>query len=65
MTDQWERNRLNFEGVWQGRSQWYVRQEDGELDLRQPTTVVENTRYAISFEDADGHEPAKRPKVEL
>ena len=27
--------------------------DDGELDLRQPTTVVENTRYAISFEDAD------------
>ena len=53
MTDQWERNRLNFEGVWQGRSQWYVRKDDGELDLRQPTTVVENTRYAISFEDAD------------
>ena len=53
MTDQWERNRLNFEGVWQGRSQWYVRQDDGELDLQQPTTVVENTRYAISFEDAD------------
>ena len=53
MTDQWERNRLNFEGVWQGRSQWYVRRDDGELDLRQPTTVVENTRYAISFEDAE------------
>ena len=53
MTDQWERNRLNFEGVWQGSSQWYVRQEDGDLDLQQPTTVVENTRYAISFEDAD------------
>ena len=53
MTDQWERNRLNFEGVWQGRSQWYARQEDQELDLRHPTTVVENTRYAISFEDAD------------
>ena len=27
--------------------------DDGELDLQQPTTVVENTRYAISFEDAD------------
>ena len=53
MTDQWEHNRLNFEGVWQGRSQWYARQVDGELDLRQPSTVVENTRYAISFEDAD------------
>ena len=53
MTDQWERNRLNFEGVWQGCSEWFVRQEGGELDLQQPTTVVENTRYAISFEDAD------------
>ena len=53
MTDQWERNRLNFEGVWHGRSQWYVRQEGGELRLDQPSTVVENTRYAISFDDAD------------
>ena len=53
MTDQWERNRLNFEGVWQGKSQWYVRQDDGELSLDQPTTVVDDTRYAISFEDAD------------
>ena len=53
MTDQWQRNRLNFEGVWQGSSHWYVRQEDGELRLDQPTTMVDNTRYAISFEDAD------------
>ena len=53
MTDQWERNRLNFEGIWQGTSQWYVRQDDGELSLNQPTTVVDHTRYAISFEDAD------------
>ena len=49
MTDQWERNRLNFEGVWQGKSQWYVRQDDGELSLDQPTTVVHDPRYAISF----------------
>ena len=53
MTDQWELNRINFEGVWQGNSHWYVRRDDGELDLRQPTSVVSNTRYAISFEDAD------------
>ena len=53
MTDQWELNRINFEGVWQGNSHWYVRRDDGELDFRQPTSVVSNTRYAISFEDAD------------
>ena len=53
MTDQWERNRLNFEGVWQGNRHWYVRRDNGELDFRQPTSVVGNTRYAINFEDAD------------
>ena len=53
MLDQWERNRLNFEGVWHGTSHWYSRQDDGELSLQQPSTVVENTRYAISFEDAN------------
>ncbi len=53
MTDQWEHNRLNFEGLWQGNSHWYVRRDDGELDLRQPTSIVGQTRYAISFEDAD------------
>ena len=52
MMDQWERNRLNFEGVWHGTSHWHARQDDGELRLQQPSTVVENTRYAISFEDA-------------
>ena len=53
MMDQWERNRLNFEGVWHGTSHWHVRQDDGELRLQQPSTVVEHTRYAISFEDAN------------
>ena len=39
MTDQWERNCLNFEGVWQGKSQWYVRQENGYLDLQQLSLI--------------------------
>ena len=44
MTDQWELNRINFEGVWQGNSHWYVRRDDGELDFRQTTSVVSNTQ---------------------
>ena len=62
---QWQLNRRNFEGCWQGTSHWYLRGEPqsgepqrgerdaGELDLARPSRVIENTRYAISFSDAD------------
>jgi hypothetical protein len=57
---QWQLNRRNFEGCWQGTSHWYLRGEPprgeragGELDLAQPSRVIENTRYAIHFSDAD------------
>ena len=54
---QWELNRLNFEGCWQGPSHWYLRREqcgstDG-LTFDRPDRVIDDTRYAISFSDAD------------
>ena len=52
---QWQLNRQNFEGCWQGTSHWYLRgAAPGEgLDLERPARVIDNTRYAISFSDAD------------
>ena len=62
---QWQLNRRNFEGCWQGTSHWYLRGQVergeapggepamGELALARPSRVIENTRYAISFSAAD------------
>jgi hypothetical protein len=58
---QWQLNRRNFEGCWQGTSHWYLRSEaesggagaGGALDLAWPSRVIDNTRYAISFSDPD------------
>jgi hypothetical protein len=50
---QWELNRRNFEGRWCGTSQWFLRDGQGVLDLRQPSRVIPDTCYAISFSDAD------------
>lgn len=56
---QWRLNRENFEGCWQGTSHWYLRGASagdaapGPLDLTLPSRVIENTRYAIRFSDAD------------
>jgi len=44
---QWELNRLNFEGRWQGRSHWYLRSET--LDWRSPSRVIDDTCYDIQF----------------
>ena len=48
---QWELNRLNFEGRWQGRSHWYLRTTT--LDYRQPSRVIDDTCYDIQFSDPD------------
>jgi hypothetical protein len=50
---QWELNRRNFEGRWCGSSQWFLRDGQGVLDLEQPSRVIDDTCYAISFSDAD------------
>jgi hypothetical protein len=51
---QWQLNRRNFEGCWQGPSHWYLREgAAAELDWTQPSRLIENTRYAIHFSDAD------------
>lgn len=50
---QWRLNRENFEGCWQGASQWYLRDGAPPLDLTRPSRVIADTRYAISFQDAD------------
>ena len=53
MTDQWTLNRLNFQGCWQGRSDWFGRDGSGALDLVAPQRVIDPTTYAISFSDPD------------
>ena len=50
---QWDLNRANFDGRWLGPSRWYQRSKDGVLDLAQPSEVIENTSYDISFFDDD------------
>ena len=53
---QWDLNRNNFEGCWQGPSHWYLRAEQhrtAPLVFDQPDRVIDDTRYAISFSDAD------------
>ena len=53
MEGQWDLNRANFDGRWLGPSRWYQRSKDGVLDLAQPSEVIENTSYDISFFDDD------------
>ena len=53
MTDQWTLNRLNFEGCWQGRSEWFGRDGTGALDLVAPQRVIDPTTYSISFSNPD------------
>ena len=48
---QWELNRLNFEGRWQGRSHWYLRSTT--LDCLQPSRIIDDTCYDIHFSDPD------------
>ena len=48
---QWDLNRLNFEGCWQGRSHWYLRSE--ALDPLHPSRVIDDTCYDIQFSDPD------------
>ena len=48
---QWELNRLNFEGRWQGRSHWYLRSTT--LDCLQPSRIIDDTCYDIQFSDPD------------
>ena len=53
---QWDLNRRNFEGCWQGTSHWYLRADQhpsAALAFDQPDRVINDTRYAISFSDAD------------
>lgn len=55
---QWALNRSNFEGRWCGTSHWYLRPESegaqaGTLNLQEPSRVIADTCYAISFSDAD------------
>lgn len=48
---QWDLNRLNFEGRWRGRSHWYLRSD--QLQLSQPSRVIDDTCYHIHFSDPD------------
>jgi hypothetical protein len=50
---QWELNRRNFAGRWCGESHWFLRGEDGVLDLERPSRVIPDTCYAIRFFDDD------------
>lgn len=53
---QWQLNRRNFEGCWQGASAWYLREGEGQAGLlrfEQPSRVIDPTRYAISFNEDD------------
>lgn len=50
---QWELNRRNFAGRWCGESHWFLRAQDGVLDLERPSRVIPDTCYAIRFFDDD------------
>lgn len=47
---QWQLNRKNFEGRWQGPTRWYGRRRDGVLDLEQPELELPHSTYTISFD---------------
>ena len=53
MTDQWTLNRRNFEGHWQGCGHWFERDDNDQLDLKNPSRRIEPTTYVISFSDDD------------
>lgn len=46
---QWQLNRKNFEGRWQGTTRWYGRRKDGVLNLEQPELELTDSTYTISF----------------
>lgn len=50
---QWELNRRNFDGTWLATSRWYERQGNIPLDLSRSSSTKPDTRYAITFSDAD------------
>jgi len=50
---QWQLNRRNFEGRWCAASHWFLREGDGPLDLSRPGRILEDTCYAIRFDDDD------------
>ena len=53
---QWELNCRNFAGCWEGPSHWYLRSAQhpsAPLVWDQPDRVINDTRYAIHFSDAD------------
>ncbi|MCP9845985.1 hypothetical protein KBY86_03620 [Synechococcus sp. Lug-A] len=49
---QWELNRANFDGHWQGPTRWYLRQPSG-FDFQRPSLDIPQSTYAIAFSDAD------------
>mgnify|MGYP002830352748 CR=1 FL=1 len=50
---QWDLNRENFDGRWLGCSRWFQRSKAGDLNLTEPSDVIEDTCYDISFLDQD------------
>ena len=50
---QWELNRQNFAGRWEGPTRWYGRDRSGSLDLQHPELEIPHSCYAISFEGPD------------
>lgn len=49
---QWQLNRNNFEGRWQGPTRWYGRRTDGALDLDQPELELPHSTYTIRFDSS-------------
>jgi hypothetical protein len=47
---QWQLNRENFEGRWQGPTRWYGRNGLGELDLERPELELPHSTYTIRFD---------------
>jgi hypothetical protein len=47
---QWQLNRQNFEGRWQGPTRWYGRDDQGALDLKNPELELPHSTYTIQFD---------------
>ncbi|WP_043368577.1 hypothetical protein [Cyanobium sp. PCC 7001] len=47
---QWQLNRENFEGRWQGPTRWYGRNDEGALDLKNPELELPHSTYTIQFD---------------
>ncbi|SBO42488.1 hypothetical protein [Cyanobium sp. NIES-981] len=47
---QWQLNRQNFEGRWQGPTRWYGRNAQGVLDLERPELELPHSTYTIRFD---------------